>query len=1063
MSTHVPKVRLFNRVLLAHHSLLVAIITLFSLLAPGFVSAQQANGTFTNPSETDPQYDARKLQLITAQPSSSAAPAQLAGAATRVVRPSCFEPYDTTAGGGWTQIPRNDDGFVGPVNLGWNFSLFGTIYNKVYINNNGNITFNAGLSAYTPGGFPITTPMIAAFWADVDTRNPASGSAWYKVYPDRLVVTWNYVGYFSNHADKKNTFQLVIKANTDPGFTGNDVLFSYDDMQWTTGDVSGGTNGFGGSAATVGVNRGNNVDYIQTGRFNINSSQPPNVPTTGSPGGVSWLDGICLGYQVRGNTGNVPPAVAGLPTDNTIRLNQGETATVNLQFSGPEVNQNVNVTSSVSGLCNTTIVTTNNNTPNPNTTFQVTGGICNGGTHDVTFTALDNGTPAASQTFTIHVIVQAPPVVANTIPNQVGTVGQAFSYTIPSNTFSDPNGDALTLSVSGLPAGLGFANGVISGTPSVSGVSTVTVTATDPGSLSVSTTFTITINPVPAMNQPPVVANMIPNQVGTVGQAFSYTIPSNTFSDPNGDALTLSVSGLPAGLGFANGVISGTPSVSGVSTVTVTATDPGGLFVSTTFTITINPVPATNQPPVVANMIPNQVGTVGQAFSYTIPSNTFSDPNGDALTLSVSGLPAGLGFANGVISGTPSVSGVSTVTVTATDPGGLFVSTTFTITINPVAGTPPPGGPFSITGVTTVNCETPSPGQRRLTFVPRYAGADGSPITFSVTNEMLPTTSAGPYVLNLYIDNPLVNLLAVQGGVTSSFAYSWLAACNSTPPQPGSPFSITGVTTVNCETPSPGQRRLTFTPRYAGGDGGPITFSVTNEMLPTTSAGPYVLNLYIDNPLVNLLAVQGGVTSSFAYSWLAACNSTPPQPGSPFSITGVTTVNCETPSPGQRRLTFTPRYAGGDGGPITFSVTNEMLPTTNAGPYVLNLYIDNPLVNLLAVQGGVTSSFAYSWLAACNSNARVGSFSDSQLLVRVLGNPIEKGQVQVEVRGALGQPLSIMLSDLQGHVLGSHQIGQAGAEENHTFDVSRQGGGILLLRVNTTNQSKTLKLINRTN
>ena len=563
------------------------------------------------------------------------------------------------------------------------------------------------------------------------------------------------------------------------------------------------------------------------------------------------------------------------------------------------------------------------------------------------------------------------------------------------------------------------------------------------------------------MNQAPIVANLIPNQVGTVGQGFSFTIPTNTFSDPNGDALALSVSGLPPGLSFANGVISGTPSVSGVSTVTVTATDPGGLFVSTTFTITINPVPAMNLPPVVANVIPNQVGTVGQGFSFTIPANTFSDPNGDALALSVSGLPPGLSFANGVISGTPSVSGVSTVTVTATDPGGLFVSTTFTITINPAAGTPPPGGPFSITGVTTVSCETLSPGQRRVTFTPRYAGADGSPVTFSVTNEMLPTTNAGPYVLNLYIDNPLVNLLAVQGGITSSFAYSWLAACgNNPPPPPSGPFSITGVTTVSCETPSPGQRRVTFTPRYAGADGSPVTFSVTNEMLPTTNAGPYVLNLYIDNPLVNLLAVQGGITSSFAYSWLAACgNNPPPPPSGPFSITGVTTVSCETPSPGQRRVTFTPRYAGADGSPVTFSVTNEMLPTTNAGPYVLNLYIDNPLVNLLAVQGGITSSFAYSWLAACNSNARVGSFSDSQLLVRVLGNPIEKGQVQVEVQGALGQPLAITLSDIQGHVLGSHQVGKAGVEENHTFDVSHQGIGILLLRVNTTNQSKTLKLI----
>ena len=74
----------------------------------------------------------------------------------------------------------------------------------------------------------------------------------------------------------------------------------------------------------------------------------------------------------------------------------------------------------------------------------------------------------------------------------------------------------------------------------------------------------------------------------------------------------------------------------------------------------------------------------------------------------------------------------------------MSASTSFTLTVNPAAGTPPPPtGTFSITGVQTISCEVLSAGQRRLTFNPQYAGLDGSPVSFSVVNELAPTTSTG--------------------------------------------------------------------------------------------------------------------------------------------------------------------------------------------------------------------------------------------------------------------------------------------------------------------------------
>ena len=47
-------------------------------------------------------------------------------------------------------LPANDDGSTGLVNLGFTANINGTNFNQTYVNNNGNITFNARLSTYTP-------------------------------------------------------------------------------------------------------------------------------------------------------------------------------------------------------------------------------------------------------------------------------------------------------------------------------------------------------------------------------------------------------------------------------------------------------------------------------------------------------------------------------------------------------------------------------------------------------------------------------------------------------------------------------------------------------------------------------------------------------------------------------------------------------------------------------------------------------------------------------------------------------------------------------------------------
>ena len=92
----------------------------------------------------------------------------------------------------------------------------------------------------------------------------------------------------------------------------------------------------------------------------------------------------------------------------------------------------------------------------------------------------------------------------------------------------------------------------------------------------------------------------------------------------------------------------------------------------------------TNNPPTVANTIPDQSATAGTAFSYAFPANTFSDADtGDTLSYTATkaddtALPTWLAFAASTrtFSGTPQAADAGTVAVkvTASDGNGGSVS-----------------------------------------------------------------------------------------------------------------------------------------------------------------------------------------------------------------------------------------------------------------------------------------------------------------------------------------------------------------------------------------------------
>ena len=232
---------------------------------------------------------------------------------------------------------------------------------------------------------------------------------------------------------------------------------------------------------------------------------------------------------------------------------------------------------------------------------------------------------------------------------------------------------------------------------------TVTVTAAEFSNGDAATT-TISFNlTVPEFNHAPIVTYAIADQPVAEESAFSLDISSN-FADPDlGDVLTYTATlangdPLPAWLSIdpVTGVISGTPDDAdlGAISITVTATDEGGLSASDTFDLTVSNV---NDAPVVTVGIPDLITDEDAPFAG-IPSGSFADPDlGDVLTYSATlangdPLPAWLSFDPifGQFSGTPGNDDVGTISIAviATDLSGASVSELFDLTVNNVNDAP---------------------------------------------------------------------------------------------------------------------------------------------------------------------------------------------------------------------------------------------------------------------------------------------------------------------------------------------------------------------------------------
>lgn len=270
-----------------------------------------------------------------------------------------------------------------------------------------------------------------------------------------------------------------------------------------------------------------------------------------------------------------------------------------------------------------------------------------------------------------------PPITVDpaTLPSG-GQPAVPYSATVSATGGTAPYTFAVTAGT--LPAGLtlissGPSSALLSGTPTTTGTSVFTITATDANGCTGFRVYTIRINPA-ACPSLTILPATLPN--GALGAPYSQPVTASG-STPDTYTYTVTAGTLPPGLGLAPAtavktvLLSGTPTTAGNYSFTITATDLNGCQVSQAYTMLVNP-PACPTITVLPALLPYPL--LGVPYAQTISATGGAGPY--VYSVSAGSLPPGLTLSpltattTASLSGTLTATGIYDFTITATDVNG---------------------------------------------------------------------------------------------------------------------------------------------------------------------------------------------------------------------------------------------------------------------------------------------------------------------------------------------------------------------------------------------------------
>ncbi|MCY4584247.1 MAG: Ig-like domain-containing protein, partial [Chloroflexi bacterium] len=317
----------------------------------------------------------------------------------------------------------------------------------------------------------------------------------------------------------------------------------------------------------------------------------------------------------------------------------------------------------------------------------------NHGTATVTVTASDGNGGSVEDSFTVK--VKAAPVVASPIADVSELEVEATQDVSLSEVFSDADGDALTITAASSDDGkvtvaVAADHSKLTVAGVAEGTATITVTARDADGNSVSDAFGVSVAG-PANNAPTVSAAVADATIVNESGAHEASL-SGVFADGDGDDLTVTASSsnenvVTVSVASDYSTLTVSAQARGTATVTGPAEDGKGGSVEDSFTVKVKAAPT------VATAIADVSGLEAEDSRTISMSGVFSDPDGDAVTVteasssdtSIAAMSAAIDGATAAITAVTVIAnseGTATITVTAQDSDGNTVQDAFDVTVN---------------------------------------------------------------------------------------------------------------------------------------------------------------------------------------------------------------------------------------------------------------------------------------------------------------------------------------------------------------------------------------------
>jgi len=340
-------------------------------------------------------------------------------------------------------------------------------------------------------------------------------------------------------------------------------------------------------------------------------------------------------------------------------------------------------------------------------TGVISGTSATDGTYRFTVFSSDVQSNSGYQVYSI--VISGPlPLSPASLP--AGTINTAYSQTIKAGGGAAPYTYAVTSGA--LPAGLTLnaATGVISGTPTTDSTNSFKVTVTDSATDTGSADYSLVIS-----GPLPISPTTLP--AGTINTAYTQTISARGGVAPYTYAVTSGA--LPPGwtLNASTGVISGAPTTDSTYAFTITATDSASSTGSQGYSVVIS-----GSLPISPTALP--AGTLNTAYSQIIKASGGIAPYNYAVTSGALPMGLGLNASTGVLSGTPTMDGTDSFTITATDSASNAGSKGYAVVIS---------GPLPITPATLPAGAVTTAYSQTIT-----ASSGVAPYTYSVTSGALP-------------------------------------------------------------------------------------------------------------------------------------------------------------------------------------------------------------------------------------------------------------------------------------------------------------------------------------